>query len=434
MSPDVASIDPTSAARLATDGLELRLVDPDGDDLVAWLQADFRGFHDARVSVEKVDDWRAASAERRTVGVFDTDAAEPGTPVATTQTWVAPLTLPGGGQIDLWSIASVTVAPTHRRRGVARALLEGELRTAAAHGAPIAGLTVSEATIYGRYGFGVATFGDDLRIDTRRVTWSGPEPRGRVHFVEPERLLPDARRITAAVRASLSGALGHDDFLQGRAIGVLGDEKAKIRTVRYDDADGVPQGFLAYEVRLHGDDFTKHEAVVWELLGATDEASSALWRFLLELDLVSTVSASGRPVDDAVLWQLGDLRAASRVRKDRLWLRILDVPRVLEARRYASSAAIVLEVEDALGFGAGRFLLEVGVDGAGRVRRLDGEGPAGAASLALTIADLSSICLGGVAPTQLARAGRIVERTPGAALVLGRAFATERAPWLILGF
>jgi len=428
------TIDPTSAARLAEGGLELRLVDPSGGDFDGWIQADYRGFHDERVSGERVAAFRAAAAGRRTVGVFDADAAEPGTPVATTQTWVAPLTLPGGAQVDLWSIAAVTVAPTHRRRGIARALLEGELRTAAANGVPIAGLTVSEATIYGRYGFGVATFGDDLVIETRRAGWEGPETRGRIQFVEPERLLADARAVADAVQRARPGAIRYDDFIQGRSIGVVGEEKAKIRTVRYDDADRAPQGFLGYEVRSGGEDFTKHDVLVWELLGATDEASAALWRYLLELDLVATVHAPGRPVDDPVVWQLGDLRALSRQRKDRLWLRILDVPAVLAARRYAARVEIVLDVEDPYGLGAGRFLLEAGADGAGRVRALDGAAPEGAASAALTIADLSSIVLGGVSPAELARAGRIVERTPGAALALERAFAAERAPWLILGF
>jgi predicted acetyltransferase len=428
------TIDPASASRLAEGGLELRLVDPSGGDFEGWIQADYRGFHDARVSGERVADSRAAATGRRTVGVFDADAAEPGTPVATTQTWVAPLTLPGGAQVDLWSIAAVTVAPTHRRRGVARALLEGELRAAAANGVPIAGLTVSEATIYGRYGFGVATFGDDLAIETRRVDWCGPETRGRIRFVEPERLLADARAVTAAVQRSRPGAIRYDDFIQGRSIGVLGEEKAKVRTVRYDDADGAPQGFLSYEVRSGGEDFTKHDVLVWELLAATDEASAALWRYVLELDLVATVHAPGRPVDDPVAWQLGDLRALSRLRKDRLWLRILDVPAVLAARTYAVPAELVLEVDDPYGFGAGRFLLEAGADGVGRVSRLDGAGPEGTASAALTVADLSSIVLGGVSPVELARAGRILERTPGAALVLERAFAADRAPWLILGF
>jgi len=430
-----APIDPTSAERLAKSGLDLRLVDLDDPAAhYGWLQAERRGFHMTAGSDGQLAEVRAAAPRRRTIGVFDPDSLVDAEPVATTQSWVAPLTVPGGGHVPLWSISSVTVAPTHRRRGIARALLEGELRAAAAAGLPLAGLTVSETTIYGRYGFGAATFADVTEIETRRVRWTGPDAPGRVRFVEPSRLLPDALRITDAVRAFQPGALRYDEHLLGTAIGRYGDDREKLRAVRYDDANGVPQGFACYRLTPAEGDFTKHTVDVQYLLGATDEAVAALWRFLLELDLVSTVRAGERPVDEPVLWQLGDLRAARRRRGDRLWLRVLDVPAVLEARRYAAPAAIVLDVEDPYGFTAGRFLLEAGADGAGRTTRLEGEAPEGAAAVALPVSELSAIYLGGVPATALARAGRIAEQTPGAALVLERAFAAERAPWLTLEF
>ena len=430
-----APIDPTSAERLAQSGLELRLVDLDDPAAhYGWLQAERRGFHMTAGNDGQLAEVRAAAPRRRTVGVFDPESLIEAEPVATTQSWAAPLTVPGGAQVHTWCISSVTVAPTHRRRGIARALLEGELRAAAAAGLPLAALTVSETTIYGRYGFGAATFADVMEIETKRVRWTGPDAPGRVRFVEPSRLLPDALRITDAVRAFQPGALRYDEHLLGTAIGLYGDDREKLRTVRYDDANGVPQGFACYGLTPTEGDFTKHTATVRYLLGATDEAVAALWRFLLELDLVSTVRATERPVDEPAVWQLGDLRAARRRRSDRLWLRVLDVPAALAARRYAAPVSLVLEVDDPYGFAAGRFLLEAGADGAGHVARLEGEAPEGAASVALPVSELSAIYLGGVAATTLARAGRITEHAPGAALVLERAFAAERAPWLTLEF
>ena len=435
MSFDDAPIDPISAERLARGDLELRLVDhDDAAARDAWLHADYRGFHEEAPSPERLAEVRAHAPRRRLTGVYDSSAPLAAEPVATAQSWVAPLTLPGGGTVPLWSVASVTVAPTHRRRGVARAMLEAELRTAAAEGVPLAGLTVSEATIYGRYGFGAATFADATEIETKRVRWSGPDAPGQVRFVTPEQLLPDALRIVDDMRAFQPGAVRYDADLLGRSIGLLGDDRAALRTVRYDDADGVPRGFACYRLTPTEGDFTKHTVTVRLLLGATDEADAALWRFLLELDLVSTVRAFERPVDEPVNWWIGDLRAARRRRVDRLWLRILDVPAVLEARRYGAAANIVLEVDDADGFAAGRFLLEAGSDGVGHVRSLGTEEAPAQASVALPITELSAISLGGVSPVTMARAGRITERTPGAALVLERAFAAERTPWLLLEF
>jgi predicted acetyltransferase len=428
-------IDQTSAERLARSGLELRLVDlDDAGAYEAWFQAERRGFHLTAAEPARFAELHEHGGRRRTTGVFDPDGLIADEPVATTASWVAPLTVPGGLTVPLWSIAAVTVAPTHRRRGIARALLEGELRAAAGGGLPVAGLTVSEATIYGRYGFGAATFADITEIETKRVRWEGPDAAGRIRFVTPERLLPDALRIIDDARATHPGALRYSDYMVGQAIGVHGEGRPGLRVVRYDDAAGVPQGFASYRLTPHETDFTKHTVTVEYLIGASDEAVAALWRYLLELDLVATVRAAERPVDEAVNWQLGDLRAARRTRKDRLWLRVLDVAAVLEGRRYAAPATIALEVDDALGLAAGRFLLEADVEGVGHVRRLEGEIPQGAASVALPVTELSAIYLGGVAATTLARAGRIAERTPGAALVLERAFAAERAPWLTLEF
>jgi len=432
-----APVDQTSAQRLAQAGLEFRLIDAaDTDEVDRWVQADHRGFLGARPAPELLAEIRDHVGRRRTVAVFDAASPVADYPVATTQSWTSPLTVPGGGSIDHWSVSSVTVAPTHRRRGIARALLEGELRAAAQQGVPIAGLTVSETTIYGRYGFGVATFADSFEIETARVRWTGPETQpGRLHLIEAEQLLPDAVRIAEAAAARQPGGLGYDEPHVGRAVGALGDNRAALRTVRYDDAEGRPAGFATYELASPEDgDFAKHIVTVRHLVAATDEAQIALWRYFLELDLVATVRAPERPVDDPVLWLLGDLRAAKIHRGDSLWLRIIDVPVALEARRYAAAASIVLDVDDAYGFAAGRFLLETAADGSGRVERVDGEAPAGAASVALSIADLSSLYLGGVSPVGLARAGRIAELTPGAALVLERAFAADRAPWLVFGF
>ncbi|GAA4165252.1 GNAT family N-acetyltransferase [Gryllotalpicola daejeonensis] len=434
MSFDDAPIDPISADRLEQAGLELRLVDrADTAAFEAWLQADSRGFHGPADEPERLAEVREHAPSRRVTGVYDAQGLID-EPVGTTQSWVAPLTLPGGAAVPLWSIASVTVAPTHRRRGIARALLESELRTAAAEGVPIAGLTASETVLYGRYGFGVATIGENTEIETKRVRWTGPDAPGRTRFVDPAALLPDALAIIDRARAVQPGGIRYDDFMVGLATGLYGRDRAQVRTVRYDDAEGVPQGFASYTLTGNPADFTKHLVTVRWLVGATDEATAALWRFLLELDLVATVRAIERPVDEPVNWQLGDLRAAKRTPKDRLWLRILDLPAVLEARRYAAPATIALEVDDPLEFAAGRFLLEAGSDGIGRVKPLAGEVPQGAASLALPISELSATVLGGIAPTTLARAGRITERTPGAALTLERTFAAERTPWLMLEF
>ncbi|MES1212366.1 MAG: GNAT family N-acetyltransferase, partial [Leifsonia sp.] len=189
-----APADPTSLANLAKQGLRYIIVDTgDVAAFSAWLHADDRGFLQPAHTQEQLKPLLEGIADRRTTGVYDD--ANPGPeadagnwPIATVNSWVGQLTIPGSSAehprtLPSWAISSVTVAATHRRRGIARNLLEGELRTAAALGVPMAMLTVSESTIYGRFGFAPATYATEWTIDTRRVRWSGAASTGRIEYI-----------------------------------------------------------------------------------------------------------------------------------------------------------------------------------------------------------------------------------------------------------
>ena len=122
---------------------------------------------------------RASYGYRRVLGVYDDalPAEEPARwPVGTVASWPGELTVPGETTLPAWAISSVSVAPTHMGRGIARAMMEGELRTAAALKLPMAMLTVSESTLYERYGFAPAALASDYRIENRRGHWVGPDP------------------------------------------------------------------------------------------------------------------------------------------------------------------------------------------------------------------------------------------------------------------
>ncbi|MGO4276989.1 GNAT family N-acetyltransferase, partial [Paenibacillus sp. TAF58] len=116
--------------------------------------------------------------DRRTTAVYDDGMPSPATPVGTVNSWIAPLTVPGGAAVGRDRRSPRPVAPTHRRRGIARALLGAELRTAHALGVPLAILTVSESVIYGRWGFGPATFATEWRVRHRPRARVGPAAHG----------------------------------------------------------------------------------------------------------------------------------------------------------------------------------------------------------------------------------------------------------------
>lgn len=427
-----APIDAASAERLDALGLRYCLVDHhDAAAVDAWRRAVARGFHDVapEADADKRRRRRARLRARRLTGVWREGAEEP---VASASSWIAPMTMPGrhDSPLDVWSISSVTVAPMHVGRGIARALLEGELRTAAGLGLAAAALTVSESTLYGRYGFGIATQVGELQIETARVRWSGPEPELELEFVGLELATALLEELHAQAVAATPGDLRVQDGFWRQAVGADEPDDAETRKRRFVRAvDGERAvGLAVYRLDApKGDDFTKHTLVVEAMAAPSAAAAAALWRFLLGQPLVETVRAELVAVDDPVRWWCGDWRAVRQSTRDHNWLRLLDVPRSLEARGYDADGTLALRVEDELGFAAGDVVLRAR-EGSASVERA-AAAPEGAPVVELDAAALASLWLGGFTASELAAAGRI--RAEGDALALAdRLFRTPRAPFL----
>lgn len=482
------SIDREVVDLLAGRGLRLGLVDTATEDFERWLRVELRGFHGRRRNAQEVGRLVHGAAHRRTLAVWDErDRAEgPGSegenpdPVATLSSWIAPLSVPGpepaptvsaddtprpadrpqaeddrGGDtgasradatrdVAAWAISSVTVAPTHRRRGIARGLLESELRAAREAGVPVAMLTVSEATIYGRYGFAPAARAADLRLDTRRAGWRGTDPvaasRGAIRFLPLDVLHRVGRGVFEAARRRTPGQTPVDDALWDEvtcATGSQDDEAAaaELRAVCYETAAG-REGFALYRVTPTRDeeDFTAHRATLRHLCAVTEDAYAALWHFLVDLDLVSRLDAPLRSVDEPLRWLIRDQRALQVTRDyDHLWVRLVDVPAALAARGYRGPARLGFEIADPMGLAPDRVLLDIDEAGIGQARAVDVL-PEDVPAVSLGVAELGALYLGGVSAQTLARAGRLTPRGARAAALLDRAFHSPVAPWLNIWF
>lgn len=404
-----ADIDQQGARALSAHGLEARVVS--SDDVAAadaWLGVVRRGFLDGEATPEQLDASRERLGYRRKTGVFDPTAPMPDAPVATIASWISELSVPGGRGIPSCAISSVTVAPTHRRRGIARAMVESELRVAASLGIPMAMLTVSESTLYGRYGFGSAAPGAAITIDVKRATWTGPTPDGRVDFISRDRLRELGPVLHDRVRLHSPGELEIPAAHWDGFAGTRPDAKdpGNKRAIQYADAAGAVRGVALYSVRGNDDDFTKSTVSLEYLLAETPDAYAALWRFFIELDLVGTVEAHEQSTVEPVLWMISDQRAAVVTVRDHQYLRVLDVAAALEARSYGAPGVVVVDVADPLGISGGRFVLTVGDDLRGTVEHRP-DGPDGAVHIALGTTELSAAYLGGVPITTLAAAGRV---------------------------
>ncbi|UYN84625.1 MAG: GNAT family N-acetyltransferase [Microcella sp.] len=435
-------LDEGSRAALAAEGLRYAQLDPaDTAAFDRWLQAVYRGFHFDAFTDEQLAQYRDGVGPSRVIGVWDSTTAEAESPIATVASWRSPLRLGESRageslEVEGWAISLVSVAATHRRRGVARALLEGELRAAHAAGIPLAMLTASEATIYGRWGFGPAAYTADYRIDTRGLRFTAPLPDGRVHRVTARDLRPLAVELTERAQRRIAGEVPLERQQYDRLFALAArtaSHAAKLRAARYDDAAGVPQGYVLYSVTENPNDFSDHSLRVEYLSAATDDAYAALWHYVLDQDLVSTVKASMRPVDEPLPWLVSNPRAVqTTARHDHLWLRILDVPAAVTARRYAAADSVVLRVADDLGFAAGTWLLST--DSEGRATVTAGGSSPDAAVIDLGVEALGALLLGGTPIDALRLGGRLTEGSPGAADRLAALVRPTRAPYLSTWF
>jgi len=296
----------------------------------------------------------------------------------------------------------------------------------------MAALTASEGTIYGRFGYGVASFERTVKVDTTARFGISHQPVGTVEVAEPASLLDLAPDIFDRVHRQTPGSIGRQEWyrqLASGSIGRDGKEDPSVKVALHYGPDGDVDGYVSY--RFLGWDTTPYTVQVVDLVAATNEGYLELWQFLGAIDLVERVTWEEAPLDDPLAWALSDPRCIdSSDSRDMLWLRILDVEKALAARHYPVDGRLVLEVHDPLGLTAGTFALDVSGGKADVVPVT----PPGDADLTLDVSALSSIYLGAVCPVTLTAAGRIRENVPGASFTARQLFSVERATHCLTHF
>ncbi|RJU00242.1 GNAT family N-acetyltransferase [Arthrobacter frigidicola] len=410
-----------------------------GGRFANWFYAVGVGFFEPRADAEDYPAYvKAFSADGRVlVGVHD-DApgalsVDGAVPVATYASMRNTLNAGGPEPLQAHLITSVTVRPSHRRRGLLRRMMTEDLQDAAAAGVPVAVLTASEATIYGRFGFGCATFTSSVTVDVRERFAVLGTPTGRTELAEPAEVPALSGEVFARFHARTRGSVGRQYSYARRVSGQWGrerpvEDKAVRTAVHYDDA-GNAVGYVAY--RFEGWSREPYTVSIIDLVAGTEESYLALWRYLGALDLIQEITWDEAAVDDPLPWALAD-RRCYRVTgvEDVLWVRLLDVAGALEGRGYRSSGRLVFEVADALGLAGGTYQLTV-TGGRGRVERVASDSEV---DVAMDIAALGSLYLGGVSPGALVGAGLVEQRTEGAIELLNDLFRDAENPYCITHF
>jgi len=251
-----------------------------------------------------------------------------------------------GGTLPCAGVTVVGVAPTHRRRGALRTLMDTQLRDVHERGEPIAALWASEETIYGRFGYGIASWAGDVKIAREWGAFARPlERRGQMRFVTPEQALELFPPVWEALRRERPGVPSRTrDWWELRPLRLPDEEKANPKRFVALDLDGETQAYAVFKRHPGWEDGVSNARVeVTEAVGATPQATAELWRFLLDIDWTATFEASLLPPDHPLFLLLANPRRARYRMGDALWVRLVDVGAALSGRAYSGDGSIVFD-------------------------------------------------------------------------------------------
>lgn len=353
-------------------------------------------------------------------------AVDRGRIVATFGAHDLPITIPGA-IAPLAGTTVVTVLPTHRRQGLLRRLMTEHLKELQEEGQCLAGLWASEGSIYGRYGFGIAT---------ERVRWK--IPKWAAKLASPVDIDGAMQWLTHDEALSELPALY--DQIRQRRVGLFERRMAWWENRLLADPPGpssgvsqqrrvvyAPEGrslaYALYRTRRadldHGLD-----VLIQEIHGVTPEAERAVWQFLFSIDLVDSLDAWNLAVDHPLRWWIQDVRKVSRQVHDGLWLRLVNVQKALEWRRYAVQGRLTIRVHDETCLWNDQsWALEVSADGQSHCTETGGP-----VDLECSADCLASVYLGGATWREMARAGA-VQGAPHALRLADQLFDWHERPW-----
>jgi predicted acetyltransferase len=350
-------------------------------------------------------------------------ARENGTIVGGAGAFPFELSVPGA-VVPTAGVTVVGTFPTHRRRGVLRAMMRAQLDDVHARGEPLALLWASEDTIYGRFGYGMASQCIEVSIPRQYSAFARSlERKGTVRLVDADEALRLFPKVWDAVRRKTPGMLRRTrNWWEFRVLfEVPAGEGAGPKRFVVLERDGRPEGYAIYRHKPKWTDGVfDAETQVVEAVALDGRPTAEVWRYLLDIDWSARTTANLLPTDHALWWILAAPRHMRPRVGDGLWARLVDVGAGLSARRYAADGAIVFDVTDEFcPWNAGSWRLS-----GGRAKR-----STASPHLRLDVSALGCAYLGAFSFSALVRGGRVEELRRGAAARADAMFAAERAPW-----
>ncbi|MFV1992027.1 MAG: GNAT family N-acetyltransferase [Acidimicrobiales bacterium] len=356
-------------------------------------------------------------------------ATDGGLIVANSGAWSLSLGVPGGPRVPMAAVTAVGVAPTHRRQGLLTRMMAQLHEQAREREEPIAGLSASDSGIYGRFGYGTATRCASAKFNTNRANPAESySPSGTMRMVD----VVDSFDVIKSIRRK------YEVYQVGES--TRSDDLIQIELnegVTFDKGNGSPQMAIHRSAAGEDDGYIKFRRKgtwsenglsqgtlnVRDLAWSSQAVFADLWRFVIDIDLVETVTTHRfGPIDNALWHTFAEPRQIQITGvADMLWLAILDVPSALAARTYEQANGLVIAVPM--------------VDGSTQTVELEGS-PKGATCVTTTREpdvivpqqQLSSIYLGDQSAIALHEVG-LIEGELSAVERLAGMFKTQRLPY-----
>lgn len=335
------------------------------------------------------------------------------------------LTLPGSAGVACGAMGYAAVLPGLQGKGYYRQLQLHLMRWGKEHGLAIALGMISDEGPHRKLGWGhIARLGA-FRVDTRRVALAGTATE-EVRQLSADEFLHCAQEVFHDASQGRPGTIPRDVVAFENLASPM--HAGPGRSQRYAIICGKTEfsGYAVYDATRSWDH--RHEAgftvTVTELIAKTPEAETSLLAYLLGLSLVTGLVIERRTIRDHLPLLFKDERGIDLIRYvESLGARIIDVPRLLEARKYLTTGTLTLEVTDRHAIAAGTYRLDVT--------------PSGAECLATTaqpdlrieVGDLALLAMASCTGAELARAGRLGDASPSSVAAASAIFSWPEPPW-----
>ncbi len=333
-----------------------------------------------------------------------------------------------GGEVPAAGVTVVGVLPSHRRRGLLTRMMRHQLDDIRERGEPVAILWATEAPIYGRFGYGLASTSVRIETERDRARFRGdPEPVGRTRIVTLAQALELLPEVYERIRPSTPGMVTRSRAWW-EAFSLADPEHERDGAgplfCAVLELDGQIEAYALYRLKLDWEDgISKSKLTTREVVASSPVATREIWRFLFGVDLVDRILSYNQPADTPLLLMLADPRRLRATTGDALWLRLVDVEAALSARSYAAEGSVTFDLADELcPWNEGIWRLDAGERGAALTKTTSPP------ELRLETADLASTYLGGFSFAELAAAGRVEELADGVLERADRLFRTPRQP------